>query len=935
MSDEGIEGLHDPPTGSFDTAAIAAAGGEFVPRARRGASRYSGHQLVDALWKRGGTATHRITPTLSGAADDGGYLRAMLGNLYLLFPLVGIVLGLWSGITTSGQAVPPALPLTLLIVVLGALDACSGLFALAAFTFVTLVTGNLFGTHMGTAPPGVQTFVFTVTGLFGLGVLWFGAGLIAERLRPIRVVRGGSEASIWARRIVDFAAIPIIGTMVIWLTAWQMPILTGNAPQELFVSIQDHLLEVKVVAFLALLVRALLHSAAQHHFESRMVEVRREPARSRPGLVSFAFWLIRGAIGFAVLWEFLAFSWMVWVCLCLLLAIAPAAYLGGRLKRRTVSKLAYPVVIVRIMVVIVLGELLLSQLTRHLVNPTPMLGGLLIGVGVVLVLYAFADNLMVVGRRRDMKSAIADAIALILLVLLVDFVLAITVTPFIAPRGVYVAPTGAVFVADTGNNRVVLVWKGGYRETIGAGVQFLRPADVVADGPINGYVYVVDSGNNRIVRLSGYDNYSVGSHTFNLALADGDNGAVSLGNGLNDPQSASVNGLGDVFVADTGNNRIVEFNRKTWKQTTFVKGLDHPLAVLCDPFPFYTSTVYIADTGADEVLEVLPNHKTYVLLKNLDEPAGLAEDPWGNLYVSEMGSGKIVRVTDHGYGSESVILHGLGHPRGLSVDALGNLFIADADSGQVKVVALLREHQLETHGIPDPSAVAVAPKGTVYVTDFKQGWLQEFRDHTLTRVATGLDHPVGVASGPQGDVWVDLKSGRLLLVDPSDGTYRVVAQGLDDPRQLYAAPGGDGAVLVVVRGSGTILQYETNGSSTVVLHGLDKPNAVAEDLAGDLVVALKNGQVYEYPIGGKRQLLFNLRGVTSIAMDKYGNAFIASARYRLIVEHVAATNVDAVVNRDFRSLSGMSSTAKGVLWIADRKSVGLYEVIPTPFYTQL
>jgi hypothetical protein len=162
-----------------------------------------------------------------------------------------------------------------------------------------------------------------------------------------------------------------------------------------------------------------------------------------------------------------------------------------------------------------------------------------------------------------------------------------------------------------------------------------------------------------------------------------------------------------------------------------------------------------------------------------------------------------------------------------------------------------------------------------------------------------------------------------------------VAEGIDEPRQLYEAPGSDGSVLVAEEGAGTIVEYRVNGTKQVVEHGLAQPTAVAEDPAGDIVVALKNGEVYEYPIGAKREKLFNLRGVTAIAMTSNGNSFIASARYRLIVEHVAVTGVDAVVNRDFRTLSGMSSTAKGILWVSDRKSLGLYEVIPTHFYTQL
>ena len=70
-------------------------------------------------------------------------------------------------------------------------------------------------------------------------------------------------------------------------------------------------------------------------------------------------------------------------------------------------------------------------------------------------------------------------------------------------------------------------------------------------------------------------------------------------------------------------------------------------------------------------------------------------------------------------------------------------------------------------------------------------------------------------------------------------------------------------------------------------------------------------------------------------MDKYGNSYTASSRYHLVVMHVAATGRDVVVNRDFRSLSGLTSSPSGQLWISDTKSIGLFKVIPTPFFTQL
>ncbi len=76
-----------------------------------------------------------------------------------------------------------------------------------------------------------------------------------------------------------------------------------------------------------------------------------------------------------------------------------------------------------------------------------------------------------------------------------------------------------------------------------------------------------------------------------------------MGSGLNSPNSAAVDGAGNVFIADTLNSRVVEVPPGCLSascQTTVGVGLDHPYGVAVDG----AGDVFIADTLNSRVVEV-------------------------------------------------------------------------------------------------------------------------------------------------------------------------------------------------------------------------------------------------------------------------------------------------------------------------------------------
>jgi sugar lactone lactonase YvrE len=124
--------------------------------------------------------------------------------------------------------------------------------------------------------------------------------------------------------------------------------------------------------------------------------------------------------------------------------------------------------------------------------------------------------------------------------------------------------SGNIFVADTGNNTIRKITPAGVVTTFagtagspgstdgtGSAARFNSPCGVAVDG--SGNVFVADTGSNTIRKVT---------PTGVVTTLAGSSGVVGNADGtratarFNGPSSVAVDGSGNVFVADTGNNTI-------------------------------------------------------------------------------------------------------------------------------------------------------------------------------------------------------------------------------------------------------------------------------------------------------------------------------------------------------------------------------------------
>jgi sugar lactone lactonase YvrE len=344
---------------------------------------------------------------------------------------------------------------------------------------------------------------------------------------------------------------------------------------------------------------------------------------------------------------------------------------------------------------------------------------------------------------------------------------------FDAPKGVAVDGAGNLYIADNGNNRIRKVDGSGNISTVaGNGTRGFSgdgglatsamlqyPSGLAVDGA--GNLYIADSGNNRIRKVDGSGNISTFAGNGTVGNG-GDGGAATLAQ-LNGPQGLSFDGAGNLYIADTLNDRI----RK-------VDGSGNISTVAG------STRGYSGDGGLATAAQMF-------------FPYAVAVDAAGNIYIADTSNYRIRKVNGSGIistiaGTGSQLYSGdgglataaqIGRPVALALDGAGNLHVADANNNRVRLIdgSGIISTAIQPNG---PAGLAFTSAGNFYLSDSGAGIISLV---TVTRLApnlsaqavAGLSESAGLVSGTYSATSDEAATGYWVIL-PASASAPTAAQ---------------------------------------------------------------------------------------------------------------------------------------------------------------
>ncbi|MEU4994834.1 NHL repeat-containing protein [Streptomyces sp. NPDC021622] len=327
-----------------------------------------------------------------------------------------------------------------------------------------------------------------------------------------------------------------------------------------------------------------------------------------------------------------------------------------------------------------------------------------------------------------------------------------------------------------------------------------RPLGTALDS--DGNLYIADTENDRVRRVDAQ------TETITTVAGNGNRGfggddGLAIEAALNAPTRIALDSDGNLYIADSGNNRVRRVDAQTQTITT-VAG-------------HYHGDYFAGDGG--------PAVEAYLV-----RPNGVAVDSEGNLFIADTKNNRVRRVDaatqtittvagngNEGYGGDDgpAVEAALNFPRDVAVDSEGNLYIADQWNRRVRRVDAATQTITTVAGdgssgfagddgpavkarLDRPTGVAVDSEGNLYIADTENHRVRRVDavTETITTVAGDGTEAFAGDGGPAveaaldtpGDVVVG-SGGSLYIADTDNNRIRKV-EGVPAPARFSVSPGG-------------------------------------------------------------------------------------------------------------------------------------------------
>jgi len=399
----------------------------------------------------------------------------------------------------------------------------------------------------------------------------------------------------------------------------------------------------------------------------------------------------------------------------------------------------------------------------------------------------------------------------------------------------YFSSGNAVFKIDSGGNLTLVAGnsRAGYSGDGGPAIQaqLNGPQGLAVDS--NGNLYIADSVNNRvrIVNSSGVINTFAGTGQSSPGGGGTFNdGGLAINGLLRLPSGVCVDSNGNIYIADTGDNLIREVT---------TDGIIHSVAG--DGFGSFSGDTYPAvqaelhtptDVAVDKNFNIYIADSANAAIREVTASTGVINTIAGNATIGDTG--------DTGPSTSASLMT----PYAVTVDSSGNVyFVENGDSVIRKVtVSNMYIYRVAGNGTAGfsgdgstatkaqfnfPTGMALDSSGNIYIADSLNNRIRKIASGTVSTIGGNGVLSYSGDGGPASSA--QLNTPQAVAVDSSGNLY--IADTLNNAVRKVTPSGA----ISTIAGNGTQGYGGDGGAATAAQ--LNRPQGIAVDSSGNVYVA--------------------------------------------------------------------------------------------------